>query len=190
MNRVAFILLFLFLLMLSCCTAPGNFSYRYIPEDTGLKNRIDIEGCYISMHGCDTSFYSVYMFYPDGLFTIATASNISQDLVNCFAQGGSSNICKYPLWGIYRLYGDTIKTQVIRPEGSKCVIFRDYLILPDKSVVNISDYVEPEYTNLGYMQNYPSFYDNPCALKARFLPVESKRPGSDCPFINKGWFRK
>lgn len=172
------------------CGAPKNFTYYYDNKSTGLDQLIDINGYYISEYGCDSSFYSIYMFYANGLFSIATASVIDNELVDCFVNGGNSNLCKYPLWGTYQLEGTLIKTQAIRAEGNGCVIFRDYQILPDKSIVNIRDYVQPEYTNLGYMENYPSFSNNPCEKKAIFFSTEVKRDSTECPFLHKKWFHK
>lgn len=177
------------ILLLSECGSPKNFTYCYDDKNTGLDKLIDINGYYVSQFGCDSMFYLMYMFYPNGLFTIATTSEILPELIDCFKTGGRSDICKYPLWGTYKVEGDLIKTQVIREEGNKCVIFRDYKILQDKSIINISDYIQPEYTNLGYMQNYPSLKDNPCSKKADFYPLKSKRDSTECPFIKKKWFR-
>ena len=172
------------------CGAPKNFSNRYDGNNTGLDKLININGYYISEHGCDSAFFSIYMFYPDGLFTIATTSRITDELTDCFENGGKNNICKYPLWGTYIVEGDIIKTQVIRPEGNGCVIFRDYRILPNREITNISDYVQPEYTNLGYMENYPSFTSNPCEKAAKFYPLKNKRDSSECTLLKKKWFLK
>lgn len=187
MNKILFILP---LLILSACGAPQNFTFRYPGQDTGLDKLIDINGYYVSPFGCDSSFLSVYMFYPDGLFTIATATAVSSELTDCFAYGDSGAVCKYPLWGIYRVDGDTIKTQVLRMEGDGCVIFRDYKILPDGAIVNISDYVDPDYTSLGYMANYPSFKVNGCETRALFYPLKVKRSKDECPLLKKKWFTK
>lgn len=184
------LIIILISVVLCGCGAPKNFSYRYGGENTGLDKRININGYYVSQHSCDSAFYSMYMFYPDGLFTIATTSRISAELIDCFENGGKNGICKYPLWGTYIIEGNLIKTQVIRPEGNGCVIFRDYRIFHDKSIVNVSDYVQPEYTNLGYMENYPSFTTNPCEIPAKFYPTANKRSTEDCPLLKKGWFRK
>lgn len=188
MKKIIFF--FLILVLTSGCGGPKNFTYKYQKEATGLEKLIDINGYYVSPLGCDTSFYSVYMFYPDGLFTIATTSQLLPELIDCFANGGKSNVCKYPLWGTYRIDGDLIKTQTIRMEGDGCTIFRDYRILPDGSIVNVSDYVQPEYTSLGYMENYPSFTRNLCEKAALFYSLPSKRNVTDCPFLNKKWFNK
>lgn len=169
----------------ACAIQPKNFTYHYKNEYTGLDKLIDINGYYVSQHGCDSTFYSMYMFYPNGLFTIATTSKILPELIDCFTHGGISPICQYPLWGTYQLEGDLIKTQVIRKEGNGCTIFRSYRILADKSIVNISDYVEPQYTNLGYMSNYPSFENNPCAKAAEFYPLPAKRKPQDGSFLKK-----
>ncbi|MBK5722963.1 hypothetical protein JGH11_19005 [Dysgonomonas sp. Marseille-P4677] len=187
MNKILYILS---LLILSACSAPKNFTLRYRAQDTGLDKLIDIDGCYVSPFGCDSNFFSVYMFYPDGLFTIATATDVSSELVSCFAQGGQSTVCQYPLWGVYAVEGDTIKTQVLRMEGGGCVIFRDYKILPDRSIVNISDYVDPHNTSLGYMANYPSFKANECETRAVFYPLQAKRSKDECPLLKKRWFVK
>jgi len=186
MKNITFI--FLILVLISGCAGPKNFTYKYQKEITGLEKLIDINGYYISQHGCDTSFYSIYMFYPDGLFTIATTSQILPELIDCFKNGEKSAVCKYPLWGTYRIEGNLIKTQVLRMEGDGCVIFRDYKILLDGNIINVSDYVQPEYTSLGYMENYPSFTANPCEKIALFHPLSSKRNISDCPLLNKKWF--
>lgn len=181
--------IFLLLILLGCQSRPKNFTHYYEDINTGLEKRINIEGYYVSEHGCDSLFYSMFMFYSDGLFTIATTSDISSDLINCFENGGHSSVCKYPTWGIYTLEGDLIKTQTIRTEGSAFVIFRDYQILPKGDIINISDYSEYQYTNLAYLKNYPSFTDNPCKKTAKFYPLKSKRDISDCPLLKKKWFR-
>lgn len=174
----------------ACSVAPKNFSMRYMQEDTGLKDSIDIEGYYVSEHGCDSTFFSVYMFYADGLFTSATTSEVPQELINCFVNGGREPICQYPLWGAYELVGDTIKTQTIRTDGGGCVVFRDYLITKDRKLINISDYVEAKYTLIAAMKNYPSFYENKCQKEAEFFPVNQKRSKDECPFIRRRWFYK
>lgn len=169
----------------SCGSRPKNFTYYYKNENTGLDQLIDINGYYVSHHGCDTAFYSIYMFYSTGLFMIATASQLSDELINCFEIGGKSKMCRYPLWGTYIIEGDLIKTQTIRQEGNGFVIFRDYRILSDGSIVNVSDYVQPQYINLGYMINYPSFTNNPCEEKAEFFPMRTKRDSTECFLLKK-----
>lgn len=173
--RKSIIQILIFAVFFACGSLPKNFTYYYTGEDTGLDQLINIDGYYISEYGCDSAFYSVYMFYPDGLFTIATTSEVSSELIDCFENGGKSELCQYPVWGIYRVEHDTIKTQVIREEGSGFVIFRDYLITPEKDIINIRDYVEAECSNLAYIKNYPSFKENPCSKAARFFPLKSKR---------------
>lgn len=175
--------------VISCTSVkPTDFSFYYNQNDTGLASRINTEGYYVSTRECDSTFFSVYMFYPDGLFTIATTSNVSL-VSDCFTRGGDSKVCQYPSWGTYRLSGDTIKTQTIIIEGmATSCIFRDYLILADSSIVNISDYVNPAKTKLMYMANYPSFTQNRCGIPARFFPSKKKRNKSDCPYIHKKWF--
>lgn len=174
----------------SCGSRPKNFTYFYKNENTGLNRLIDINGYYVSRHGCDSTLYSMYMFYENGLFTIATTSLLQPGLISCFETGGNSKICNYPLWGTYRIEGDLIKTQTIRPEGNWFVIFRDYRILPDGNIVNISDYVQPQYINLGYMANYPSFTSNLCEEKAEFFPMKTKRDSTESFLLKKKWFYK
>jgi len=179
------------LLLYSCITIkPKDFTFLYDAKDTGLNNKIDISGCYITQQGCDTVFFSVFMFYPDGLFTIATGPNLNE-VIKCFGNNLQSVICKYPSWGTYRLIGDTVKTQTIRDEGAAMsTIFRDYLILSDDGIVNVSDYVHPENTKIGYMKNYPSFNDNRCLKAAVFHELDDKRNSSHCPYLKKKWFKK
>jgi hypothetical protein len=131
------------------------------------------------------------MFYPDGLFTIATGTDLT-DVVKCFQdENMKSVVCDYPLWGVYRVEGNIIKTQTIRQEGIEMfTIFRDYEILPDKKLVNLNEYVYPEKTKIGYMKNYPSFMENECLVQATFHPLETKRSSSKCPYLNKKWFNE
>lgn len=189
MRSFLFVLLS-FILLFSSCVAlkPKDFTYLYTSEYTGLDTLIDINGCYIVQRGCDSSFYSVFMFYDDGLFTIATTSNPS-DLLDCFENGGKSNLCQYPSWGTYRIEDNIIKTQTVLIEGmGVCTIFRNYLIDENKNLTNVNDYVNTDNTNLGYMKNYPSFTDNICAQVATFYPLSKKRDVEDCPFILQKWF--
>lgn len=189
MKNILFLFPIILLLIAGCVSVrPTDFTYFYDRKDTGLSSRINIDGYYVSERECDSAFFSVFMFYPDGLFTIATTSNA--DLVaECFSTGGKSKICQYPSWGTYRLIGDTIKTQTVIVEGmaSSC-IFRDYLILLDGSIINFSDYVNPDKSKLMYMRNYPSFRTNQCAAPARFYPITEKRKKTDCPYLSKEWF--
>lgn len=175
--------------LIGCITIkPKDFTYLYQSKNTGLDRFIDINGYYISQRGGDSTLFSVFMFYPDGLFTLATTSDV-QSMSDCFTEENNSNICEYPSWGTYRIYGDTIKTQTILIEGmGTATIFRDYLILKDRSIVNISDYVIAENTNLGYMRKYPSYKDNINDKKAQFIKTTVKRNSSDCPYLNKAWF--
>jgi len=186
--RKNLIILFFTIVIASCAVAPKNFTYFYKDENTGLDKLVDINGYYVSQRGCDSTFFSMYMFYPNGLFTVATMSNLQPELTECFEKGGNSTICRYPVWGTYRIEGDLIRTQVVRFDGSGCTIFRDYRIQPDGNIVNISDYVEPQHTNLGYMENYPSFKNNDCEKAATFYSLTAKRDSTDCPLLKKKWF--
>ena len=184
------ILLFILLIFVfgSCGSRPKNFTFYYKNEDTGLEKLINMNGYYVSQHACDSTFYSMYMFYSNGLFMIATTNQLSPELINCFENGGKSKICRYPLWGTYIVEGNLIRTQTIRQEGNGFVIFRDYRILSDGSIINTSDYVDPQFINLGYMANYPSFTSNPCEKKAEFYPLKTKRDSTECALLKKRWF--
>jgi hypothetical protein len=168
---LAFLLLAVFT---SCGLHPKNFTYSYNRENTGLEQWVDINGYYVSRHGCDSSFYSIFRFYPDGLFTIATAGEITPELISCFESGAKNKLCDYFLKGAYILEGNVIKTQVVWPVGNGCTIFRDYRISPEGHIINVSDYVQAGYSNLAYMKNYPSFYENPCEKAALFYPLQVK----------------
>ena len=172
----------------SCGSRPENFTYYYKNENSGLDQLIDIKGYYVSRRGCDSTFYSMYMFYSNGLFMIATTGRLLPELVNCFETGGKSKIDNYPLWGTYRIEGNLIRTQTIRREGNGFVIFRDFRILSGGGIVNVSDYIQPQLINLGYMADYPSFTTNPCEEKAVFYPTETKRDSTECPLLKKNRF--
>jgi hypothetical protein len=167
---------------------PSNFTYVYEAEQTGLDTLIPINGYYTAQFGCDSSFYSVFMFYPDGLFRIATTTDISAELIDCFSSDNNSVLCRYIVWGTYKAEGNIIRTQSLRMGGYPFVIFRDYEIRPDRSVVNISDFVEPENTKLAYLNNYPSYRYNKCPVPARFYPLKHKRDSGDCPLVKRKWF--
>lgn len=175
-------------MLYGCSIQPKNFSYFYTKENTGLDKLINLDGYYVCEHGCDSTFYSIFMFYPDGLFTIATTSRLFSELTESFEKGGNDKISKYPLWGSYVIEKDIIRTQVVKMEGNGCTIFRDYRILPDKQIVNISDYVQPQFTNLAYMKNYPSFAENKCPKIAKFYPTTTKRNKEDCSLLKLKWF--
>ncbi len=183
--------MFLFVLC-SCITLkPKDFTYYYNKEYSGLDTLIDINGYYLFQRECDSTFHSVLMFYPDGLFTIATGTDLTE-VVRCFQdEDMKSVVCDYPLWGVYKIEGNTIKTQAVRQEGIEMfTIFRDYKILPDEKLVNLNEYVYSENTKIGYLKNYPSFMENKCPVFATFYPLETKRSSSKCPYINKKWFKE
>jgi hypothetical protein len=165
---------FFFIFFTACHTQPKNFTYSYEKKNTGLDQLIHLNGYYISEHACDSSFYSIYKFSPDGLFYIATTSQLTNELIQCF-NNDNNNLCKYVLKGIYILDGNIIKTQVIWPVGNRCTIFRNYRILPCGNIINMSDYVQAEHSNLAYMRNYPSFYKNPCEKIALFIPLKNEK---------------
>ncbi|MDL2224471.1 hypothetical protein LJB92_04070 [Bacteroidales bacterium OttesenSCG-928-M06] len=171
---------FLFIFTLSGCkSTPNNFTFIYKGEDTGLSQLIDINGLYIAEHACDSTFFSIFRFYSDGRFKIATTSTLTDDLFSCFIEMNTNNYCKYILDGLYILEKDTIKTQVIWPVGNGCTIFREYTITPDNNIINISDYVEHIYSNLAYIRNYPSFYNNPCPKKIKFIRLKDLQEVKD-----------
>lgn len=176
----------------SCATMrPKDFTYTYDKTYTGLDKLIRTDGYYIVQRECDSAFFSIFMFYNDGLFTLATGTDVAE-IAECFGNNSKkSSVCDYPAWGTYRIAGDTVKTQTVKQEGvGFATIFRDFIVLPDKSLINISEYANPEKTNIGYMKKYPSFYTNKCGEEARFYPLETKRDSAHCPYLNKGWFSK
>lgn len=159
---------YLFFLILLCGCATSN---KIAKENTGLDSLIDMDGYYIAQRECDTTFFSVFRFYADGRFAIATTKSKPKELIDCFVSPNDSKICQYISWGTYRLEANSIKTETIRKEGiAKCVIYRDYEIQSDKSLINISDYVIAKNTKIGYMKNYPSFRENACSVKSKFYP--------------------
>ena len=191
MNRF-YIIIIIAISFLGCINLkPKDFTYQYRKgQTTGLDTLIDIDGYYITQRECNSSFNSIFKFYPDGLFIIATGTDLTE-VVSCFENDATKNktICQYPSWGVYKVVNNTIKTQTVRQEGiGFCTIFRDYKILKDKTIENISDYVVPENTNIGYMRNYPSFKENNCSKKAIFHHSENTIGTEYCPYLKKKWF--
>jgi len=189
MSRTIFILLLSVLILSSCSLLkPSDFTYKFEDRYTGLDTLISTEGYYLVQRECDSVFNSAFMFYPNGLFTILTGSDLSE-AKECLADNNNTTICKNIAWGVYRIEENTIKTQTVRQEGTGfCTIFRDYKIMPDKKLVNISDYVIPANTKIGYMKNYPSFLENTCGKNATFFSRQNKRDYTKCPYLNKKWF--
>lgn len=182
------ILYFFLSLIFTACGLPKNFTNYYLKTDTGLNERIDIEGVYAFPFQCDSSFYTLCMFYHDGLFLSATTDTITNEILSCFERNNSEPVKSYPLWGTYRIEGDTIKTQSIRQEGNGCVIFRNFVIVNKNKIINTADYVESQHTNLAYMKNYPSFFENTCPSSAKFIPLKTRRNPTDCPFMKNQQF--
>ena len=186
---------FLLILLLSMCLfscgtrKPLGFTNYFTDEYTGIDTLININGYFLVEEKCENDFYNVFMFYPNGLFTQASANIVDSDFITCFTQEVGSNICKYPSWGTYEINNDTIKTQLIVDHGliswGKVMEFRDYLILPSKELLYISYYCIDK--NIKGCNQNP---ENPCPKIAQLIPLSSKRSIKDCPWINKRWFNK
>ncbi len=178
------------IVLLSCGTRkPFGFTNYFTNEYTGIDTLINIDGYFFVEEKCRNDFYCMFMFYPNGLFTLATTSTMSSYLRDCFKQGGDYNICKYPSWGTYEINNDTIITQLIVDYGpggwGKVMVFRDYLILPSKELLYISEYCIDK--DVVTCNEAPA---NPCPKVAQFVPMERKRSIQDCPWLKKGWFNK
>jgi hypothetical protein len=174
-RKKALYLFFLTVISISCCTYPQNFIYYfYSLKDMKCNQTIDTEGYYITQRECDTMAYSIFRFYPNGEFSIATTNTISPELINCFTDNTNNRSCDYLLHGVYAVEGDTVKTQIIWPADNKCTIFCNYRILSDGYIVNISEYAHTEYPNRN-LKGYPSFYNNPCEKKALFHPFTNEK---------------
>lgn len=190
-KNIAVYLFLSLLFVISACSVkkPKDFSYRYNQTiNTGLDQKLNMDGYYALHRECDSAFSSVFMFYPDGLFVIATGTDLAE-VSNCLATNASSTICNYPSWGVYKLVDDTIKTQSVLVLGfTGITIFRDYLVQADGTLVNLSDYVFPENSNVGHMREYPSFTQNRCQKVAVFTPLKTKRDASQCPLMRSKWF--
>ena len=187
---VAFLCFLLF--NAGCSSQPKGFTYKYNPEKyTGLDTLINIQGYYKVPYGCDEKFYSLVMFYPNGLVTIATDDDTygsPKDIPNCFRFGGTVAVCQYPEWGLYEIKQDTIKTQVIDDLGwvyGKRIVYRNYLILQNKELQSISDYIS---IDMKIEDNGGRYIENPCPKPAEFYSSESKRDTLICPWLKKKWF--
>lgn len=179
------------IILISCGTSkPEGFTYTYLKDgDRGLSNLIDIDGYFITQRECDSTFFSAFMFYKEGVYCSVTGTDLN-NVKDCFTSNEKTVLCRNLSWGLYTVKGDTIKTQTLREEGiTYSIIYRDYLIRNDKSLVNINDYVNPNAKMVGYMLNYPSFHTNMCPQKVEFYRTKkAKRNISFCPYIKKKWF--
>lgn len=168
-NRLFLIITLLSVLLSACSSLPKNYSNYPLEDNTGLDQLIRIDGCYVFQRACDPEFFSICRFSPDGNYRVASAKTISPELIRCFVSDDQSILCNNILAGRYRLAGDTIRAEAIWPVGNGCVVFRDYLISQDKLLYNLNEYIEPDYSNLGYLRNYPSFFVNDCMKPAEFI---------------------
>lgn len=171
-------------------TKPSGFTYTYQKgSNSRLSERINTEGYFITQRECDSTFFSAFIFYDDGLYCSVTGTDLDE-AAECLNSNDKTALCGNLAWGLYTIVGDTIKTQTLREEGiTYCTIYRDYIIQANKSIVNISDYVDTEAKHIGYMRNYPSFLNNSCIQKIQFYSKKkAKRNHSLCPYINKKWF--
>ena len=96
---------------------PSDFTYIVDNNYTGIT-LIPVNGYYAAHRACDSPLYVLFMFYTNGLFVSATDTN-AENLKPCFAANEKSKKCRYPLWGTYRIAGDTIRTQAIKQEGGR-----------------------------------------------------------------------
>lgn len=170
--------------LIACASHPKGFSYYFDEKNTGLDTLIDINGYYVSKEDCDNSFYSIGMFYSNGIFTLATTSNSSSpNIINCFKTGGKSDYCQYPSWGTYRIVNDTIKTQIYQDNGNwgeRYIWFRDFLIKSPTKIILIKKYCIISGYNQDYIYTCPQVSD--------FFPLETKRNWRECPLLKKKWF--
>ena len=103
-------LLFMVLFFFSSCSIivtwfkPGGFTQRYDGKYTGIDTLLNIDGYFYS----DSTQYTV-LFYRDG--TIANYSAPQED--KYFDKDTKNKYVYIPRWGVYRLYGDTVKAQTI-----------------------------------------------------------------------------
>ena len=155
------ILTTIILFSLKCNTIPSNFNLKQVSNNTNL---IDTTICYITQLGCIENLFLITKFSNSGKTYSATTSSIDKDILACFQNPNKNSVlCRNILEGNYSIKSDTIYTQTIRKDGMGFVIFREFKINNDQNISLISDYIEPKYTQVGFAQNYPSFYSNSCS---------------------------
>lgn len=181
-------ILFVFIIcigLFACASRPKGFTYFFDGEYTGLDTLININGYYRASEKCDSSNYIIFMFYPNGLITLATIStDTNSDIITCFA-GDKSIYSQYPSWGTYRIVNDTIKTQIYQDNGNwgkSYIWFRDFLIKLPTEIVLIKNYCIINGCNQDSVYVCPKASD--------FSPLERKRDWKESPLLKKKWFTK
>lgn len=173
--------------LLSCASHPKGFSYVFDGQQTGLDELINIDGYYVTEEKCDSPFFSISMFYPNGMLTLATVSDIDTDLISCFESGGKSWYCDYPSWGTYRIVNDTIKTQVYQDLGiwgGRFIVFRDFVVKSPTEIILVKMHCVDK--NVGACNRAPEYE---CPKASTFFPLETKRDWRESPLLKKKWFR-
>lgn len=169
-------------LLISCSSLkPRGFTNTFEDKYTGLDTLINIEGYYSSKKELgDNDFFSIYMFYSNGIFVRTGVTMIIPEVIESFT--GKYPDCRFIDWGTYRINKDTIHAELIvtdgwlyRPETVKI----DYIILPDP--------ILPKEKTTGYVVKDDSLH---YMAIGEFHPLESKRDYKDCPWLKKKWFYK
>lgn len=129
------IILGLCIVLFSCgLFKPSGFKYKYTGKYTGLDTLIFIDGYYKSVERqsiYDDKYHSALMFYRDGIVCFSSTTN----LLKSFRDG-----IYPPGWGTYRIYGDTIRSQIIPIESTQngAPISKSmYIILSDTTIAEI-----------------------------------------------------
>lgn len=184
---------FLFILVTlsleACASRPKGFTYYFNNQDTGLDTLLNIKG-YYTIKECavgDKPFYTKVLFYPNGIVRVGTSFDYNTDN-SCYEGTSTTAGCLTVPWGIYQIYGDTIKTQIYLDArggwgGPRLVAFRDYLIKSKTELTLINIYCIDK--NTFWCNKDPI---NTCPKVSKFHPLEAIRNWEECPLLKKKWF--
>ena len=105
---------------------PKNFTFLYEEQNTGIDTLINVDGYYYSD---SIPFNNFYLLYRDG------------SIRNTSEKGITKSNHKYsasPVWGVYKIMGDTITSQLIMNFGGS----RDMGVKTDKFIIKSKNELE------------------------------------------------
>lgn len=170
------------------CSSGKYFTNYYTGNYTGLDTLINLQGYYISS-SCDPFYYTMTMFYNNGLAVNSTMSDddVSDFAINLYKGRLNNKYTQWLVWGSYVIKDDTIKLQTdipnsfLYPSGT-FIEYSDFKILPDGKIQLVSNYL------LGDSWHYDWKMYPDCNKPSVFFPIETKADSTKCPLLKKKWF--
>lgn len=175
------------LVFIGCTTQPKGFTYYFNGNNTGLDTLININGYYIGKEGEDSTDYTIFMFYPNGLIRCARISSETPDdkILSSF-EGDVQEFYRKVPWGVYKIDQNRhIFAQYINDLGQAgcSTLLKKYRIITKTEIEIVEHYYYDDENNNFIKISTPS-------SKAYFHPLSKKRDFRKCPYLKKRWFKQ